>query len=115
MKLTPEELASRFGCRPETGTMQFGDDWSGTFIRGDNAGWLAFKLTELRDLINKVITGKATIEELKQDMGPLGLGGGLNEAISLLGGSYQDAPGEIVQHMKPFEQCFDRVKQNDQT
>jgi hypothetical protein len=23
--------------RPETGPMQFGDDWCGIFIRGDNA------------------------------------------------------------------------------
>jgi hypothetical protein len=29
------ELAS--GERPETGPMQFGDDWPGLFIRGDNA------------------------------------------------------------------------------
>lgn len=25
------------GSRPETGPMQFGDDWPGVFIRGDNA------------------------------------------------------------------------------
>lgn len=25
------------GERPETGPMQFGDDWPGIFIRGDNA------------------------------------------------------------------------------
>lgn len=25
------------GVRPETGQMQFGDDWPGVFIRGDNA------------------------------------------------------------------------------
>jgi hypothetical protein len=25
------------GGRPETGPMQFGDDWPGVFIRGDNA------------------------------------------------------------------------------
>jgi hypothetical protein len=28
--------------RPETGVMQFGDDWPGIFIRGDNA--MAFAL-----------------------------------------------------------------------
>ena len=27
--------------RPETGPMQFGDDWPGVFIRGDNALFLA--------------------------------------------------------------------------
>lgn len=29
--------------RPETGPMQFGDDWPGVFIRGDNA--LAYSLS----------------------------------------------------------------------
>ncbi len=27
--------------RPETGPMQFGDDWPGVFIRGDNAAYYA--------------------------------------------------------------------------
>lgn len=30
--------------RVETGAIQFGDDWPGVFIRGDNAGWFAFSL-----------------------------------------------------------------------
>lgn len=30
--------------RPETGTMQFGDDWPGVFIRGDNAAHFAMAL-----------------------------------------------------------------------
>ena len=33
--------------RPETGPMQFGDDWPGVFIRGDNAGWYAMLLSDL--------------------------------------------------------------------
>lgn len=32
------------GKRPETGPMQFGDDWPGVFIRGDNALFLARQL-----------------------------------------------------------------------
>lgn len=32
--------------RPETGTMQFGDDWPGVFIRGDNAMYYAMQLRE---------------------------------------------------------------------
>ena len=28
-------------ARPETGPMQFGDDWPGVFIRGDNALFFA--------------------------------------------------------------------------
>lgn len=30
--------------RAETGPMQFGDDWPGVFIRGDNAGYFAMSL-----------------------------------------------------------------------
>lgn len=30
--------------RPETGLMQFGDDWPGIFIRGDNAAYFAMCL-----------------------------------------------------------------------
>ena len=33
--------------RAETGPMQFGDDWPGVFIRGDNAGWHAMQLSQL--------------------------------------------------------------------
>lgn len=29
--------------RPETGPMQFPDDWPGVFVRGDHARWLAFR------------------------------------------------------------------------
>jgi hypothetical protein len=35
--------------RPETGPMQFGSDWPGVFIRGDNAGWWAFLLNQILD------------------------------------------------------------------
>lgn len=32
------------GGRVETGPVQFGDDWPGTFIRGDNAAWYAMTI-----------------------------------------------------------------------
>jgi hypothetical protein len=36
------------GARVETGVVQFGDDWPGVFIRGDNAAYYAMALeTEL--------------------------------------------------------------------
>jgi len=35
--------------RVETGTVQFGDDWPGVFIRGDNAGWYAHILGSFLD------------------------------------------------------------------
>ena len=30
--------------RPETSPMQFGDDWPGMFIRGDDAAWMAHSM-----------------------------------------------------------------------
>jgi hypothetical protein len=35
--------------RVETGPIQFGEDWPGVFIRGDNAGWYARLLGHLLD------------------------------------------------------------------
>lgn len=37
--------------RPETGPMQFGDDWPGVFIRGDNALYDSYMLNEALKLI----------------------------------------------------------------
>jgi len=34
-------------CRPETGKMKFGDDWSGIFIRGDNAKHYSIQLKQV--------------------------------------------------------------------
>ncbi len=42
------------GRRPETGPMVFGDDWTGVFVRGDNAYGYA---QALRDLLAKVEGG----------------------------------------------------------
>jgi len=37
--------------RPETGPMQFGDDWPGVFIRGDNALWNAMMVAAAAELL----------------------------------------------------------------
>lgn len=34
------------GSRPETGPMQFGEDWPGVFIRGDHALFYSFSLAQ---------------------------------------------------------------------
>ena len=43
--------------RVETGPVQFGDDWPGTFIRGDNAGHYAMYLQLFLD--GKISTNDA--------------------------------------------------------
>lgn len=37
--------------RAETGPMQFGDDWPGIFIRGDNALWMSAMLETIIPMI----------------------------------------------------------------
>jgi hypothetical protein len=37
--------------RVETGAVQFGDDWPGLFIRGDNARSLSLWVRQLADLL----------------------------------------------------------------
>lgn len=37
--------------RPETGVMQFGEDWPGVFIRGDNALFDAMALRQAAELL----------------------------------------------------------------
>lgn len=39
--------------RPETGPMQFGDDWPGVFIRGDNAKAILIALQHLRQQVKE--------------------------------------------------------------
>ncbi len=50
------------GKRVETGAVQFGDDWPGLFIRGDDCGFISMVLmmadqvSYLRDVIEKDVT-----------------------------------------------------------
>ena len=41
--------------RVETGPIQFGDDWPGTYFRGDNAGWYGMLLKNLLDTVEQSI------------------------------------------------------------
>lgn len=49
--------------RVETGPLQFNDDWPGTFIRGDNAGWYAMLLGQLLD--NPAVDNPLLIAQLR--------------------------------------------------
>ena len=42
--------------RVETGPVQFGDDWPGVFIRGDNANYYAF-------MLEKALSGETDVIE----------------------------------------------------
>jgi len=43
--------APRGIARVETGAVQFGDDWPGLFVRGDNARALSLSIRRLADLV----------------------------------------------------------------
>ena len=74
--------------RPETGPLQFGDDYTGVFFRGDNAMAEAYALRRMLADVGKGISNsnRAAVDNL----------------IELLE-SHKDAPG--VQYLKPFAEC----------
>lgn len=79
--------------RPETGPMQFGDDWTGVFLRGDYAGPMAFMLQMLLDRAEKAgIIGAIEAAPLR----------GLAADIASC-----DERGERhgLQRMRPFDEC----------
>jgi hypothetical protein len=54
--------------RVETGPLQFGDDWPGLFIRGDNAAYYAMVLRYHLDGGRDDIFGKMALERLYKDL-----------------------------------------------
>lgn len=81
--------------RPETGPMQFDDDWTGVFIRGDNAAGYAQALSRLLEGHTDPLMTVLPVQSL----------------LGLLRGS--DERAEMPsQKMKPFPEC---VKEEDAT
>jgi hypothetical protein len=77
--------------RAETGPMQFGDDWRGVFIRGDNAlmGYLPM-LYRLKQKSNLDMLSLAELDGL----------------ISLIESSNHHSDNTDVQFMKDFKDCI---------
>jgi hypothetical protein len=78
--------------RPETGPMQFGDDWPGTFIRGDNAAYYALNLKTILEYVSSM-----DIEEIQ--FSRLVLLGLLSDLQS------SEIPTKNIQQLKPFNEC----------
>ena len=76
--------------RPETGTMQFGDDWRGIFLRGDTAVPLAMTLKMYLDHPENQEFFLPQIQGL----------------IRLLLTANQHTPDPDCQIMKPFTECL---------
>jgi hypothetical protein len=63
--------------RPETGPMQFGDDWPGIFIRGDNALHYAMVLRQVIETMSKTEGPwwyRAVLEGLASDLASCSVG-----------------------------------------
>ncbi|MFI5296913.1 MAG: hypothetical protein ACHREM_02350 [Polyangiales bacterium] len=79
--------------RPETGPMKFGDDWTGVFIRGDDAFHFARQLETVLGAAASVPQSAFSCEVVK----------GL---LSYLDGSREAGPTPIDrQRMKAYDEC----------
>lgn len=86
--------------RPETGTMKFGVDWRGVFIRGDDAFHFANQLHELLRAVEflKVVSGAQPDEFLIRKKVLEGLS-------DLLASADVRRTDTETQLMKPFDEC----------
>ena len=86
--------------RAETGPMQFEDDWTGVFIRGDNALMLYApalrRLLKLKQelLENNQIEDKDVFDEFT-----------LKSLLELLSSANHHAENESLQMLKDFKEC----------
>lgn len=81
--------------RPETGTMRFGSDWTGIFVRGDNAFYYAGALNLLL-----AAGGQDAPEALFAKSA-------LRELADLLTSSMHGGSEPAAQVMKEFGECID--------
>jgi len=87
--------------RPETGPMQFGKDWPGVFIRGDEAFHFFLHLQEARRQFK--LTAPATMDLRIIDSVLAGLEDCLKSCRVMPG---QTAPEAPVQVLKPIKECL---------
>jgi hypothetical protein len=88
------------GCskpiRPECGSMAFGEDWPGIFIRGDSAAYYAL-------LLRKLLDDPDSLEPILEKAQ-------LNGLVSLLEGCITFGKGKSeCQYMKDFKDCFEKM------
>jgi hypothetical protein len=83
--------------RPETGSMRFGDDWRGVFIRGDNAHHYAGWLRALLDRAAKSDDAQVTLAVMMLDGLPQLLDSSVETGDNV---TPLDNP-----HLRPFAEC----------
>lgn len=87
--------------RPETGPMQFGDDWTGVFLRGDYAGPMSFYLSTALERI-KAARVLDPMEVLQ-----------LEDLCSTLANSNEFGERLGLQRLKPFDECVEQIEAKD--
>jgi hypothetical protein len=70
--------------RVETGPVQFGDDWPGVFIRGDNAAWFAVHLRDLLTEADLDFAASLTLNDLADLLASCNVGNGPVKGLRLL-------------------------------
>lgn len=81
--------------RPESGTMKFGDEWTGVFLRGDDAFGYAVALEALMEASSNAAV-----------MAHVQLGGLLRVLKSSNEFYASDEDKGKVQTLQPFDQCL---------
>jgi hypothetical protein len=84
--------------RPETGAMKFGDDWRGTFFRGDDAFHFSQHLKALLDRAEEV--GEEALPGTNISVLVLR---GLQEALESVDERKKDVPTQVL---KVFDTCL---------
>lgn len=87
--------------RVETGPVQFGDDWPGAFIRGDNAGWYAMQVGMLlrQDLpLDPMLANE--LRNLQRDLGS-SIVGPCQEMVATSAIDRVQATREAMRHLTP--------------
>ena len=96
---SPEE-GRTIGSRPETSCMRFGNDWTGVFVRGDNAFYYA---QYLKMAINRLkADGKNSNEKSHDAM----IAHILEGLMQLLVESDERVEDKYIQEMKEFKECL---------
>jgi len=86
--------------RPESGPMQFENDWPGIFIRGDNAGYIIFQLRLLKQDIQKAEAKGAEFDFFAKNT--------IDEVIEYFNSAIVGSPKyaeENVQLLKSYKDC----------
>ena len=93
--------------RPETGAMRFGDDWTGVFLRGDDALSYALALKNILERTSRVLTATEPTEIDTDVLDRMNLSGLVDLLLSCEHPPRTLGSGEISPlHLKTIGECL---------